>query len=227
MSTSGRLRVLVLISTLLSVRLAAQETIVPPSDVDALERKGYTAFAVAPIFSQIVAVRLPQGFRPTSEQRSANAYVNNSVPQGESTDNWTQMISLRGERNAANTPGLFPEGYLVRVGEALKARCPQSFLGHALGRLTVNGHNAVAVLVGCGAMEANPTQSETAFIVVIKGRSDIYAIQWSERGAAQTRLVFDEQKWRARFVQLAPAVCDPLEKEEAPYPSCTSRAGQQ
>lgn len=227
MSTSGRLRVVALISTLLSVRLVAQEATVPLSGVEALESKGYTAFAVAPIFSQIVAVRLPQGFRPASEQRMANSYVNNSIPQGESADNWTQMISLRGERNAASTPGIFPEGYLVRLGEALRARCPKSFLGHALGKLTVNGHDAVAVLLGCGAMEANPMQSETAFIVVIKGRSDIYAIRWSEHGAAQPRLTFDEQKWRARFLQLAPAVCDPVEKEEAPYPSCTSRAGQQ
>lgn len=204
-------------STLFRAPLLAQEPAQTPA-VDALERRGYSTFAVTPVFSQLVAVGLPQGFRPLTEDASPTAYILQFVPQNETGESWTQRIQIIGARNATATPELF----LTGLGERFRSYCPQSFAGHSLGRLEVSGHQAIAALLGCGVQETK--QSEVALVVVIKGRTDLYTIQWIERRDAQERPTFDEQLWKARFEGLKLAVCDPIPNEPAPYPSCMNRA---
>ncbi|MEI7430007.1 MAG: hypothetical protein WCL27_06085 [Betaproteobacteria bacterium] len=64
--------------------------------------------------------------------------------------------------------------------------------------------------------------SESMLLIVIKGESDYYTVQWAERGdASTTPIKLDEAKWTDRFKRLAPIkLCPIIPGERAPYPSC-------
>jgi hypothetical protein len=204
---------------LLATNLPAQEA---APTLEEFERRGYSAVVVTPVFSQLVAVGVPRGFRPVSEGSTATAYLLSYVPQGESTDKWTQKIQVIGAKDAANRDQLFPDQYLTRFGNLFRSSCPQSFEYLSLGRFEASGHQAVGVLLGCGVQETS--QSEVALVIVVKGRSDLYTIQWAERREAQEKPTFDQELWKARFLSLWPTVCDRVPDEAPPYPSCLNRA---
>jgi hypothetical protein len=74
--------------------------------------------------------------------------------------------------------------------------CPERFA--AKGSATkIGGYDAFIAVVGCGrAGNGADVRSETALIVAIRGRADIYTVQWAERGAPTAK---------------------------APYPSCVGK----
>jgi hypothetical protein len=57
----------------------------------------------------------------------------------------------------------------------------------------------------------------------VKGREDLYTVQWAEKGPALAKLPeLDAAKWKPRADTLAlTRICDKVAGEAAPYPSCT------
>ncbi|QWV95821.1 hypothetical protein KP003_10840 [Geomonas nitrogeniifigens] len=113
------------------------------------------------------------------------------------------------------------------IAGGFKQACPTSFNGAGLGAFKIDKFDAFAAVVGCGV--ANPTgdlYSETILLIVIKGESDYYTIQWAERSAAsQTPIKFDDAVWADRLKRLTPIkLCPIIPGESAPYPSCVGGA---
>jgi hypothetical protein len=57
---------------------------------------------VTPIFSQLVALTYPSGFRPAFENATSVFYIQEAVPVGETVEKWSQMITLTGTKGGSD-----------------------------------------------------------------------------------------------------------------------------
>lgn len=182
--------------------------------------------AISPIFSQLVAFKMPLTFHVVNEETSAHAYIREAVPQGETADQWTQMITVTGYKDVAANPGPPPALLINTIADGFKKACPDTITVGDLGNPPIDGYPTAFAFVACGTAGGGVnSHSEAALILVIKGTRDYYSIQWAERGPAQaSRVAFDEQHWLGRLAQLMPVfLCARVAGEKFPYPSCTSR----
>jgi hypothetical protein len=191
------------------------------------DRAQATSFlAISPIFSQLVAFKMPLDFHVAYEHTSAHAYIREAVLQGETVDQWSQMITVTGYRDVAASPGPPPAVLLNTLADGFSKHCPATITVGDLGNSPIDGYPAALAFLACGTVnEGEHAHSEAAVVLAIKGAQDYYTIQWAERGPAQAaRVAFDKTRWVARLEQLMPVfLCAKVAGEKAPYPSCVSR----
>lgn len=174
---------------------------------------------VSPIYAQLVAIPTPADFAAVFETETKGSYILELTAKTETADTWSQMITITGGKGLANA--LSVTDISGSISEGYQAACPSSFTAHTLPPPKVRGAQAVfAGYLGCGNAGS---QSEAMVFLVLQGKSDIYTLQWAERGPAQdTPLVPDAAIWQPRAEALAAArICDKVAGEEPPYPSCT------
>ena len=194
------------------------------SPPNASGQPGYSIRAITPIYDQLLAFSYPTTFNPIRENTQGPQYIQESVLKGENTTNWTQMITVAGLRGLASRPEVSPQSLAEQVMSKLKSTCPASFAGNELGAMKIGEHDAFATILSCGTTASSgKSRSETALIISIKGKSDFYSIQWTERGqASEHPLKLDRAKWEARLKRLMPIkLCPIVPGESAPYPSCS------
>ena len=156
-----------------------------------------------PVFGQIVAFTLPGGFVAGFESTAATNYIQEFVPHGESVEQWSQMITLTGAKDQARDPASAPMQFAGKIAQQYSKACPKTFSSQVVGTLQISGHDAVVALLGCGSVRSVTPRSEVAMVVAIKGKSDMYTIQWAERSAPMEQAPpLDNVKWGSRFQQL-------------------------
>src|SRR4029077_5977293 len=57
-----------------------------------------------PVFHRLVAFSLPAPFKVSFERTTGNIYVREHVPEGESVDEWSRLITLSGVQGMAYSP---------------------------------------------------------------------------------------------------------------------------
>jgi hypothetical protein len=183
--------------------------------------------AVSPVFHELVAFTLPpevKSAKATYERDNGAFYIREHVPDGESVDKWTQMITLTGAKDLAHNENATPRGFVSSLANAFKIHCPDSFATTELGPQAIGDHQGFAIIASCGHVQAaSQAFSESALILAIKGSSDMYAIQWARRGASSNGpLKLDNGYWSKQLEKLQPIkLCPIVPGEPAPYPSCT------
>jgi hypothetical protein len=182
---------------------------------------GSSLTQISPVFSQLVMFSTPKGFKPVFENSNGNRYIRESVLDGETVDEWSQMITVTGAKGLAADPNVTPQLFVTQIGAGFRRACPDTFSAKPLGAAKITGQDAFLAVVGCGTVLAK-MHSEVALIIAIKGSADDYTIQWAERGPASTQPVaIDSDKWIDRLRSLSPIKICPLVPSEAPpYPSC-------
>ena len=182
------------------------------------------ATIIAPVFAQLVTGPLPDGFVPAFENADATGYINESVPKGETLENWTQLITLTGAKGLAvgDTPTT-ASGFADFLAGRYRAVCPDAFVAEKFETPKIKGarENFMGYL-SCGAVNSGP-QSESMVFMVMVGAEDIYTLQWAEHaGAAATGVAYSAEKWGPRLDVMigATRLCEILPGEAAPYPSC-------
>ena len=174
---------------------------------------------VSPVYNQLVALPVPAGFAAGFENEADGSYILELIPAGETVDTWYQMITLTGGRGLTGKASVAQMASFLADG--YQKACPGSFTAHQLAPPAIRGAGAVfAGYLGCGT--AGP-QAEAMVFVVLQGQSDMYTVQWAERGPAVPHPVEpDAAVWRSRVEALGLSrVCDIVAGEAAPYPSCT------
>jgi hypothetical protein len=182
--------------------------------------------SITPVFGQLVSFRLPTGFTPVYDNANETNYIQEAVPEGETYDQWSQMITLTGAKDLALDENVTLVTNANAIADSYKKDCQDTFTATPLDNRPVDGHDSLIVFLGCGsAGPAESAVSESAVIVLIKGEQNYYTLQWAERSEAIAGApVFDVKKWGPRLAQLFPVkLCPVVEGEEAPYPSCTDR----
>jgi hypothetical protein len=180
---------------------------------------------ISPIFGQLVMFSMPASFVAVTEGTRGPSYIREAVPKGETTDRWTQMITVTGAKGAAGTPGVSPQSFAASIAGGFKAACPGTFAAKGLGATQFGDHDAFVAVAGCGRVDGSPDKhSETALIAVVKGGSDYYTLQWAERSAPVDTPAIDDAKWQQRIGLLQPIrLCPIVPGEAAPYPSCAGK----
>jgi hypothetical protein len=172
---------------------------------------GATITAVTPVFSQLVAMSMPPDVHPVFENTKDDYYIHEFVKNGENEDQWSEMITLSGRKNAALTPQASAKTYVMNIFKGFQQACPQTFALEELGPQKIDGREGFAAIGSCGRVNAGQqSHSETAIILGIKGKSDMYTIQWAQRDQPSDHpLALARSTWTDRFSQLNPIrVCE-------------------
>jgi hypothetical protein len=189
-------------------------------------RPAHTVQIVLPIFSELLMLSYPAGFKLAYEKSEGSRYINELILAGETLKTWSQMVTITGTKALAAAPNVTPQALLGQIAGGFKSSCPNTFSAMALGQMKISGHDAFVALAGCGALQsAGQMRSETALLIAIKGLNDYYTVQWAERGPALDRPVYlGDRKWQERLRILGPLkVCPRVPGEAAPFPSCVSQ----
>ncbi|WP_148089229.1 hypothetical protein [Herminiimonas sp. KBW02] len=214
------------ISVLISLTLSAhakEESRLPDQGIERLTQDGNATYAVTPIFSQILLHLRPKGFTDVFEDINPRGYIREAVLQGETLNNWTQMITLTGVKDLALNRDITPRQMTHSVGQRFYAACPNSFTAFALPPQKFSGHDAFAAVYGCGkSPTAFGEKSETTLVISIKGLRDYYAIQWAERNdPSDTPIPADQVKWTERMNALLPVrLCNNTPNDKTAYARC-------
>lgn len=184
-----------------------------------------TSTIVAPVFAQLVTGPLPEGFEPAFEDTNDFGYLNESVPIGETVDTWSQIVTLTGAKGLAMGEGAMDaRGFAEYLADSYYQSCPDSFALAELEQIQIAGAaDAFAGYLGCGTL-AGTTMSEAMVFVVMVGVQDIYTLQWAEHGpASATPIDYPGGVWNDRLNILLDyaSLCEIIDGEEPPYPSCT------
>ena len=192
------------------------------NDFDNLIAQGNSVGTVTPIYGQVVMFSYPRGFKPAYANDSVAQYMQEWVLNGETVENWSQMVTVTGAKGLAAVPIVTPQGLLQQIASGFQRVCPRSFAAKGLGTLKTSGHDAFVALIGCGAVQNSVSRSESAILLAVRASSDYYTFQWAERAPLTTQPpVFDDEKWLARLKQLNPIkLCARVSGEQAPFPSC-------
>jgi len=185
--------------------------------------------AITPVFAQLVMFSLPPEFKsqkPTYEKNSGSFYIRQQVPEGETLGKWSRMLTLSGTRGLAGNPNATPQALLARMSADFQRHCPDTFSTEAPGSQKVDGYDAYEVIVSCGRVQSEKeSYSESSVMLTMKGSSDYYTLQWTERGrdSAQSRPI-DVAYWAKQLARLNPIrLCPIVPGEGAPYSSCARR----
>lgn len=217
-------RLLALVALLVICPFASADGSAPKNNgIEALMEQGHSVKTIMPIFGQLVMFSFPKGFTPVLEDTKGAQYIQELVLTGESVKKWSQMVTITGAKGLGSSANMTPQLFARRVAGGFKSVCPTSFNATSLGLFKLSSYDAFAAVISCGV--ANPTgalYSESLLLIVVKGESDYYTIQWAERSDASTiPIKFDEAKWIDRFKRLAPIkLCPIIPGEPPPYPSC-------
>jgi hypothetical protein len=187
-----------------------------------------TVTAISPIFSQLVAFGLPPNFVTQFEKADETKYIREAVPKGETLNAWREMITVTGAKGLAAK--VTPMAFLNGIAGAFKNSCPSSFNAQLVSESQISGFDAVIGVVSCGQSTASGGKtSESALFVVIRGKDDIYTVQWAERSSpSDAPIPIDKAVWSARLKTLSPfRVCPIVPGEKAPFPSCVGGQGSQ
>lgn len=133
--------------------------------------------ATAPAAAQPAGERLvqavPAGFVVGYEVSRPEASIEERVPQGETVQRWTRMVTT--QRFAGAALRISPEGLLQTMANGLPAGCPGGKAG-AIRTFTVAGRPAAEFRADC---PRNPShgQPESFFARAIAGASDMHIVQ--------------------------------------------------
>jgi hypothetical protein len=192
----------------------------------AAEPAGGGMTVASPAFHQLVVFSVPPEFKSnkaTIERSNGAFYMREQVPEGETIDRWTRMISLTATRDLGANPSATPQAMLARMTAGFQRNCPDSFSSSAPGPQTVDGHEAYEVIASCGRVTAGKdTFSESAIMLAIRGSVDLYTLQWTERGAQSARPPpIDTGYWTRQLARLQPIRLCPLAAGATqPSPGC-------
>ena len=208
---------------LILIPLAHADTDRPMQVVKSNKQQGHSVKSITPIFSQLLVVSFPQGFKTVVENALGPQYIRESVLEGENENKWIQMITITGSKDLAFQPDLSPKKYAENIAGGFKRACPDSFSTSSISEGKISGHDGFIAILSCGISPSTAGRtSESALIAVIKGKSDYYTVQWAERAKpSSTPIAIDTTKWEERFKRLSPIkLCPIIPGEAAPYPSC-------
>jgi hypothetical protein len=176
-----------------------------------IEAQSFNCKKAAQPVSQVsrLGIRYPSKFKTVFEKTYVagglyDLYVRKAVPDGETDSNWSAMILLTSRLGAGADRGNSPSGYAWNMYSGYREACPSTSSVVELGSQQFNGYPGFSVIASCGSMTPD-SHSETVLIVAIKGPSDMYTIEWMQRGPRSDHAVpIATGVWRNRLKQLEP-----------------------
>lgn len=196
---------------------------------DAVDDANATVWLNIPVFSQILLMPYPRGFNSVFDSLKSGFFIQEFVPKGQTTDNWTEMFTITGQRNRAVQGNLSPADISNAKAGGFESSCPDTFAGTRFRDVPLGPYPADVIVLSCGnVLRAEtgkpPTRgySESAVIIVIRGERDYYTVQWAERGKPSLKpLRIDTALWSDRIQKMMPIRLCPLVPGASQIANCT------
>ena len=138
------------------------------------------------LYARVLGFHLPAGFRAVAPHSDGRQFLMEIVPEGETVENWTRLITIRATRGIP--ADLASADIAKRVFDP--ASCTQGHLYRDFGERKVEGSLRLSVLaIGCGALPpgAYPAAlsgaGEQDFILMFRDDDAIYTLNYAVRGA--------------------------------------------
>jgi len=167
---------------------------------------------VQQVWTRTVAFDLPKPFVPSWRAQGPANYTVEYIPDGETSERWTRMITVSGTIAAG----------AARMGDAALASavfgrpaCP-GYVYRDLGPTARPPLGYRSLVIGCGA-EGSPA-SERAVIAMFHDGQTMWTIQYAERGALTAGF---ERQATAKLARLAPLLTC---RKDDRSPACTGAA---
>ncbi len=136
----------------------------------------------------LVSPDLP-GFVVGYAKSDRNQSIREEVPQGETVQRWTKMVTTQWFRKLAER--LSPVEYANKMLESLPRSCPGAT---ASSVQNVSGQKAVRFKVVCPSTATG--QAESFFLMAIAGKEDMHVKQVAFRGEASSK----DFLWARKFL---------------------------
>jgi hypothetical protein len=207
-----------------SLALLAGAAAAPAADEPV--KQGGAQREIAPVFHRLVAFTLPAPFKVAFERTTGNIYVREHVPEGETVDEWSRLITLSGVQGMAYSREATLQEYLQALARGFQRHCPDTYVALDLGPQPLVQEPSFATVISCGRVTSGgKARSETSVMLAVKGPDDFYVLQWTEKGPDSSHPpALDSKRWSARLAQLGPVqLCPIVPGEGPPYPSCGAK----
>ncbi len=165
------------------------------------------AWAQPALQAENLLVAQPAGFKVGYQANKDNTAISEWVPEGQSVDSWTQMLTVQVFRGSKVAPATFLQG----IGKQWSDACPGS-AGKGIFTGQTNGYVVSMLVLRC---PKNPTtgKPETTAFRVIKGGDALYSVQRAFRSEPSDTELDDVMHYLAKV-----SVCD----TRAPNHPCPS-----
>lgn len=137
--------------------------------------------AVIPIYSQKVALQLPDSWKPVFSDQRPNFFIIEFAPDSEKLESWENMLVVQGFENLAGR--MPPKVFLDLMALNLAKACVDNVIHEKLGPAEIDGHQSYAAIMGCSKIPGQD-KSEIGYFVAIQGEKDLYVVQRSIRSSA-------------------------------------------
>jgi hypothetical protein len=151
----------------------------------------------APVIGETLLFSPPAGFKVGYTARHGNTAITEFVPDGQTVDDWVQMLTVQVFHGATADPATFLQGLGARYMDA----CPgTSAKGIFTGQS--NGYVVSMLLLKC-PRDPGTGKPETTAFRVIKGTDALYSVQHAWRAVAS-----DQEVAAAMHALATVVVCD-------------------
>ena len=160
-----------------------------------------------PLKAESLLLAQPAGFKVGYQSNHADSAISEWIPEGQSVEAWTEMLTVQVYRGAKVDAATFLQG----VGKKWSGACPGSG-GKGIFTGQTNGY-AVSMLVLRCPKNLTTGKPETAAFRVIKGNDALYSVQRAFRSEPTDAELDDVMHYLAKV-----SVCD-TRAPEHPCPS--------
>lgn len=164
--------------------------------------------ASAQLVDENLLVAPPAGYVPAFQNRSGNAAIMEFVPQGETVDNWTEMVTVEilfGQR------ALVPKKFRSDMDKVWSRSCPGTQPSELLSDKPVNGYASQLWTMVC-PLNPKTQKPEHTFFKAIAGNDSFYIVQKAFKSAPTAE---QAKFWTAYLTSVS--VCDSrLSKQACP-----------
>lgn len=178
-----------------------------PSFDDILAKEDIAPLVVR-IYSQVLSFRWPKGFTLGERMESNGAFTQEFRVVGESSDSWTQKVSISGFQNGAKNQKDPLLQSATQFKQVFKARCPKHYSVTDVGTMNLQtGQPAFVYMLGCGITRPVENSEKSKLLlmaVVMQGTHDVYTLTWIERSETDHVPPTSWPVWRARLDSLLP-----------------------
>ena len=131
------------------------------------------------VFDEKISFKIPKNFKGFQEN-SINGFLYKAIPQGQNFNDWTQMITVSGQKDGAMPKNFDLKNVANLYLKNQDEKCNYNFSGGIIKE----AENNITVLTRCANNQTiNNNLTETTVINFIQGKKDIYTLQYSEKSS--------------------------------------------
>ena len=139
-----------------------------------------------PLFGRVMSFDMMRNFVPAYQATGPNNFIFEFLPDGQSFDNWTQMVTITAARGLGADRRSDTE--LAAAALSSPQGCARGHFYRALApRALGGGLSQLMVIKGCASTAANaypgasPAIGEESVILVFRDRENVYSLQYATR----------------------------------------------